>query len=237
MSIDAIESKRISIFQELIDGLADIQTKLLTQKVGFCSYGCRSMLLGALLQGMNTVGIYPTPASPFSSLSIGRVVFTLRGIHSPTYFSSESDCAGFKSSGRWTFSSPSAATLFGPGLLPAQKKEHAQGKENTQATPQRPIATATGVAGGLSGAIAQSNSTGVQGSSSIGSMFFMANTLTAAPFIPNNGTHSGVAHTESQEGPSTLVRHHCCLKGYLNPLLDAVEAKIVGLKLTSFPVP
>ncbi|QPC69266.1 hypothetical protein HYE68_000018 [Fusarium pseudograminearum] len=150
--IDSIETKRVSIFQEFMDELADLQSKLLAQEACPCTYGCRSMMLGTLIQGMNVACIWPPPLPPFPSLSISSVIFLLRRIHPHTYFGPESGADASKFSGKWHRATSS---------LPTQR----------------------------------------------------------------------------QEEPPTLVRHHCCLMEYLNPILDAVEAEIEGLKLEEFTRP
>ncbi|QPC57863.1 hypothetical protein HYE67_000094 [Fusarium culmorum] len=205
--VDAIETKRVSIFQELMDGLADLQSKLLTQEAGSCTYGCRSMMLGTLIQGMNAARIWQPPLPPFPSLSISTVMFSLRGIHSSTYFGPESGADASKVSGKWyrATSSPSLP-LSGSVSLPIQTNDNAQNPNPTQG--YRSLWTNFG---GYTG--------------------------TATPFREHNGLIPSAAATESQEEPPTLVRHHFCLMDYLKPMLDAVEGKIEGLKLEEFTLP
>ncbi|CZS79531.1 unnamed protein product [Fusarium graminearum] len=119
--------------------------------------------------------------------------------------------------------------------LPIQRQDNASA---TPEHPQRKFAVATGTAGRIySGtSMTPQNPTSTQGSRSpwpnVG-----GNTGTVTPFWGHNGLTPSAAATESQEGPSTLVQHHCCLMDCLKPMLDAVEGKIEGLKLEEFTRP
>lgn len=43
--------------------------------------------------------------------------------------------------------------------------------------------------------------------------------------------------TSDPDQPWAIVRHHCCLQDFMNPLLNEVESKIAGLKLADFTRP
>ncbi|VTO93847.1 unnamed protein product [Fusarium graminearum] len=201
-------------------------SKLLAQEPGACTYDCRSMMLGTLIQGMNAARIWPPPLPPFPSPSISTVIFSLRGIHLHTYFGPESGAYASIFSGKWHRATSS---------LPIQRQDNASAAPEH---PQRKFAVATGTAGRIySGtSMTPQNPTSTQGSRSpwpnVG-----GNTGTVTPFWGHNGLTPSAAATESQEGPPTLVQHHCCLMDCLKPMLDAVEGKIEGLKLEEFTRP
>ncbi|KAF4451679.1 hypothetical protein F53441_5358 [Fusarium austroafricanum] len=98
--IRRIEDSRTSILQDLVDRLDKLQDDLLEGKLG-CSHGCRAMLLGALLQTMKASKLYPPPEPPFSSITLGSVIESLRNAQSPRYFSSFVDGPAGKHSGLW----------------------------------------------------------------------------------------------------------------------------------------
>ncbi|GKU12243.1 unnamed protein product [Fusarium langsethiae] len=131
--IKRIEDCRKSILQDLVDRLNKLQDDLLEGKLG-CSHGCRAMLLGALLQAMKASKLYPPPQPPFSSLTLGSVIESLRNAQSPRYFSASGDGPARKASGSWHIqeqpSAPPAPpvkpTLF--GSRPSSNPFHYQNK-------------------------------------------------------------------------------------------------------------
>jgi hypothetical protein len=109
-----IGSTRTDILQRLIDGLENLQTKILEAKVG-CNEACRAMLLGSLLQGMKKSGIYPRPSLPFPKLSIDVLLASLSNVQSPAYFGPQSQGPVINYSGRWNLD-PTSTTLVAGGL-------------------------------------------------------------------------------------------------------------------------
>uniref|UniRef100_A0A4E9EDV3 BTB domain-containing protein n=1 Tax=Gibberella zeae TaxID=5518 RepID=A0A4E9EDV3_GIBZA len=227
---DIVPTFELPIRQSVIESVHISRTygwsKLLAQEPGACTYDCRSMMLGTLIQGMNAARIWPPPLPPFPSPSISTVIFSLRGIHLHTYFGPESGAYASIFSGKWHRATSS---------LPIQRQDNASAAPEH---PQRKFAVATGTAGRIySGtSMTPQNPTPTQGSRSpwpnVG-----GNTGTVTPFWGHNGLTPSAAATESQEGPPTLVQHHCCLMDCLKPMLDAVEGKIEGLKLEEFTRP
>ncbi|KAM5347253.1 hypothetical protein ACJ41O_010258 [Fusarium nematophilum] len=115
--IKRIEEKRKDALEKLIGGLFDLEKRLLSQDLG-CSFGCRAMLLGALLQGLTAASLYsPRPSSPFPDLSIGSTLKSLRSIKSPKYYCTERDSAEGKHSGTWRLEQPAPKKSGGGGGL------------------------------------------------------------------------------------------------------------------------
>ncbi|RFN48808.1 hypothetical protein FIE12Z_6863 [Fusarium flagelliforme] len=236
--LSAIGSKSSSLLKVLIDGLVDIQSKLLSQKLG-CSYGCRSMLLGSLMQAMNVAAIYPPPSPPSPFLILGSVMFSLRSAHSPKYFSSETDGPSSQHSGKWTLTMwpeqrgdkaqptvekatptgpPKPSNLFGP-------------KSTVDATP--PTSNIFGPKPTLD---AKTNDKpNIFGPKS--TLDTKANDKSVPKPTPTSTGFFGSAAAVDPDQPWAIVRHHCCLQDFMNPLLDEVEAKIAGLKLADFSRP
>ncbi|KAL5598189.1 hypothetical protein FOBRF1_011982 [Fusarium oxysporum] len=214
---DKIQSTRIDILQRLLDGLENLQTKILAGKVG-CNEACRAMLLGSLLQGMKNSGIYPRPSSPFPKLSPGAVLASLAIVQSPAFFGPENQGPLFNYSGRWNLDNTSASFVAGGLFSPApQSTTTPQDTHKLSGPPQPP--------GSLFGTpLSQSSSTPRERSSLFGS----------------NASSSAVPKptvVESEEQPATLVRHNCRLKGLIEPLIHTAQEEITGLKLANFPRP
>ncbi|KAH7187727.1 hypothetical protein DER44DRAFT_816391 [Fusarium oxysporum] len=127
-----IEDSRAATLQHLINRLGKLQNNLLEQKLGR-SHGCRSMLLGALLQEMKAAKLYPPPERPFSSLTLDLVIKSLRDVLSPK-----------------PSSPPASQSTPSPFFLAM----HNQAKPQTNAAPR-------GASGGLFGrsTVPQSNTT------------------------------------------------------------------------------
>ncbi|RBR18145.1 uncharacterized protein FIESC28_06211 [Fusarium coffeatum] len=259
----AIGSKSSALIKILIDGLIDIQSKLLCQKLG-CSYGCRSMLLGSLMQAMNAASIYPPPAPPSPFLILGSVIFSLRSALSPKYFSSDTDGPSSQHSGKWTLTmwpeqkvqptgeKAPASNLFGttPATAPATTSNLFGPKVTVAATPPvesasnifgpKPTAAATpstGSAKNMFGRpIAEAKGSGT--SNIFGPKSTPATKVNDKPVSQPTGTgFYGDTTTSDPDQPWAIVRHHCCLQDFMHPLLDEVEAKIAGLKLADFARP
>ncbi|SPJ75451.1 uncharacterized protein FTOL_05182 [Fusarium torulosum] len=124
-----IEKSRLAISRNLTNALKGLEDRLIKGQLG-CSHGCTSMLLGALIQGMKAVGLYPARAFPqFSSLTLDFVINSLRNIQSPTYFSAEEGSVPGKYSGSWVLSARSntAPPPAGFGLFGGQPRTKAFG--------------------------------------------------------------------------------------------------------------
>lgn len=86
---------------ELADGLYDLKRRLLSQELG-CSPGCRSMLLGTLIQEMKARSLHSSrPSRPSFSSSLSLTLKSLREFRSPKYYSSAQDIPLGKHSGAW----------------------------------------------------------------------------------------------------------------------------------------
>ncbi|KAJ4009907.1 hypothetical protein NW752_009081 [Fusarium irregulare] len=278
--LSAIGSKSSDLLKLLTDGLIDIQSKLLSQKLG-CSYGCRSMLLGSLMQAMNAASIYPPPAPPSPFLILGSVMFSLRSALSPKYFSSDTDGPSSQHSGKWTLTmwpeqkaqplvgKAPASNLFGtsPATAPATTSNLFGPKAAVAATPvvepasnlfgPKSTATATpstGPAKNMSGwPLAEAKGSGTSNifgpkpaldaktnetSNIFGPKSTPAAKVNDKPVSqPTGSGFYGDTTTSDPDQPWAIVRHHCCLQDFMNPLLDEVEAKIAGLKLADFARP
>ncbi|KAH7171419.1 hypothetical protein EDB81DRAFT_778430 [Dactylonectria macrodidyma] len=84
--IDEIDRYRQEDLESLINHVHDLISRLCRKEIG-CDYGCRSIMLGALLQGLSSGMMYsPRPSKPFLGLSVHSTLETLRSIESPDYF-------------------------------------------------------------------------------------------------------------------------------------------------------
>lgn len=102
LSLDALEMKRQNFVSEVISELHDLKSRLYKDKghkdKGACSFECSSILLGALIKGMNTICILDPPL--FESLegySIMALEKAVLSIQEPNYSSmpdSYSLCTG-----------------------------------------------------------------------------------------------------------------------------------------------
>ncbi|KAH7163499.1 hypothetical protein B0J13DRAFT_38090 [Dactylonectria estremocensis] len=83
---DLIDSTRQNILEQIINHIHDIMTKLCRKEAG-CDFGCRSMMLGALIQEMNSALLFsPRPSKPFPGLSVRSTIESLQALDSPDYF-------------------------------------------------------------------------------------------------------------------------------------------------------
>ncbi|KAJ4115357.1 hypothetical protein NW768_011209 [Fusarium equiseti] len=237
--LSAIGSKSSALLKVLIDGLIDVQSKLLSQKLG-CSYGCRSMLLGSLMQAMNVAAVYPPPSPPSSFLILGSVMFSLRSAHSPKYFSSDTDGPSSQHSGKWTLTmwpeqrgekaQPTVAKV--PPAGPA-KTSNLFGPKSTVDTTQ-PTSNIFGTKPTLDG---KTNDVPNFFGGSRPKLDAKANDKPVSKPTPTSTGFFGSTAAVDPDQPWAIVRHHCCLQDFMNPLLDEVEAKIAGLKLADFARP
>lgn len=95
--IDALETKRQNFVSEVISELHDLKSRLYKDK-GDCSFECSSILLGALIKGMNTMCILDPPLSEsLEGYSIRALEKAVLSIQEPNYSSmpdSYSLCTG-----------------------------------------------------------------------------------------------------------------------------------------------
>ncbi|RKL01702.1 hypothetical protein BFJ71_g5031 [Fusarium oxysporum] len=232
---DKIESTRIDNMQRLIDRLDKLQTKILADKVG-CNEACRAMLLGSLLQAMKKLELYPRPSSPFPKLSLDNLLASLTKVQSPAYFGPKSQGLVLNSSGKWNLET---TPLVAGGLF---------GNRSDQSGPSQSPAS-----GGLFGNSPAPQSTNTpQDTRKFGGIHQPPSSPFGTPFSQNsnspretiglfgNKASSSVVEpplVESEEQPATLVKHNCRLKGLIDPLINAAEKEITGLKLADFPRP
>ncbi|KAL6826710.1 hypothetical protein J3E69DRAFT_244517 [Trichoderma sp. SZMC 28015] len=100
--IDALETKRQNFVSEIISELHDLKSRLYKDKghkdKGDCSFECSSILLGALIKGMNTMCILDPPLSEsLEGYSIRALEKAVLSIQEPNYSSmpdSYSLCTG-----------------------------------------------------------------------------------------------------------------------------------------------
>ncbi|KAH7196293.1 hypothetical protein BKA60DRAFT_547107 [Fusarium oxysporum] len=227
-----IEDSRAATLQYLINRLDKLQDNLLEQKLG-CSHGCRSMLLGTLLQEMKAAKLYPPPERPFSSLTLDLVIKSLRDVQSPKYFSSVGDSPSGNHSGMWRFfHQPFSPPAFQSTPSPSFLALHSQARSQTNAAPR-------GASGGFFGGSTVPQSKTASGDASgpaSGGIFGGSAGFGAASKSQTSDPFRAVV-TNNEEQPQNLVRHHCCLKEFIDPILNKAEAKIKGLNLADFPHP
>ncbi|KAI1069250.1 hypothetical protein LB507_008604 [Fusarium sp. FIESC RH6] len=126
----------------------------------------------------------------------------------------------------------STSNLFGPKSTPAATPSTGPAKNMFG----RPIAGAKGNAtsnifGPKSTPDVKTNET----SNIFGPKSTPAAKVNEKPVSQPTGTgFYGDQTTSDPDQPWAIVRHHCCLQDFMNPLLDEVEAKIKGLKLEDF---
>uniref|UniRef100_A0A0D2XY79 BTB domain-containing protein n=1 Tax=Fusarium oxysporum (strain Fo5176) TaxID=660025 RepID=A0A0D2XY79_FUSOF len=206
-----------------------------SDKVG-CNEACRAMLLGSLLQAMKKLELYPRPSSPFPKLSLDNLLASLAKVQSPAYFGPKSQGLVLNSSGKWNLET---TPLVAGGLF---------GNRSDQSGP-----TQSPASGGLFGNSPDPQSTNTtQDTRKFGGIPQTPSSPFGTPFsqssnIPRetiglfgNKASSSVVKpplVESEEQPATLVKHNCRLKGLIDPLINAAEKEITGLKLADFPRP
>ncbi|KAI8404735.1 hypothetical protein FOFC_14207 [Fusarium oxysporum] len=230
---DKIESTRIEIFQHLFDALDNLQTRILDASVG-CNAACRAMLLGSLLQAMKKLELYPRPTSPFPKLSLDNLLASLTKVQSPTYFGPKSQGPVVNCSGKWNLET---TTLVVGGFF---------GNRSDQGAPSQPSSRLFG-----NGPAPQSTNTSQETrrlgdppqlpSGPFGTILSQSsNSPRETIVLFGNKASSSVVKAplvESEEQPATLVKHNCRLKGLIDPLINAAEKEITGLKLADFPRP
>lgn len=97
-----IQQRRSTVFENLIEGLYEVENQLLDQKLS-CSFGCRAILLGTLIQNMKRYSLYsPRTGKSLPLRGIKSVIESLREAPSPMYYSSGEESLDGKHSGSWT---------------------------------------------------------------------------------------------------------------------------------------
>ncbi|KAH7308407.1 hypothetical protein B0I35DRAFT_441864 [Stachybotrys elegans] len=99
--LDEIEQKRQDLLEKLINDLQNLESQLIRKKLG-CSSGCSAMLLGTLVQGMESCSLYfPRPSRPFPGLYLRSTIASLRKLQSPKYYDSIENSPAGRYSGLW----------------------------------------------------------------------------------------------------------------------------------------
>lgn len=78
--------KRQNFVSEVISELHDLKSRLCKNK-GACSFECSSILLGALIKGMNTICILDPPSKSLEGYSIMALEKAVLSIREPNYSS------------------------------------------------------------------------------------------------------------------------------------------------------
>jgi hypothetical protein len=191
------------------------------------------MLLGALLQEMKAVELYPPPERPFSSLTLDLIIKSLRDVQSPKYFSPVGDSPAGNHSGMWRFfkqpfSPPAFQTTPSPSFLALHNQAGPQSNAAHRGAPAEVFDGST---------VPQTNAaSGDASGAASGGLFGGSAGFGAASKSRTSDPFRAVV-TNDEEQPQNLVRHHCCLKGFIDPLLNKTEAKIKGLNLVDFSHP
>jgi hypothetical protein len=207
-----IVKSRLAISRNLMNGLKSLEDRLVEGQLG-CSHGCTSMLLGALIQGMKAVGLYPAREfAQFSSLTLDFVINSLRNTQSPTYFSAKKGSVTGKYSGSWVLSARSNTAPPTTGWTAPDSGGAFSFSRTTASLP---------VTGGMFGGQPRTKASTP-----------VATSLSSGGFGSIKSSDATVADKEPD--PDLLVRHSCSLKDLLKPLLDAAEAEIHGLKLADY---
>ncbi|KAG6980322.1 hypothetical protein BFJ70_g16332 [Fusarium oxysporum] len=193
----------------------------------------RADITRTLLQEMKAAKLYPPPERPFSSLTLDLVIKSLRDVQSPKYFSSVGDSPSGNHSGMWRFfHQPFSPPAFQSTPSPSFLALHSQARSQTNAAPR-------GASGGFLGGSTVPQSKTASGDASgpaSGGIFGGSAGFGAASKSQTSDPFRAVV-TNNEEQPQNLVRHHCCLKEFIDPLLNKAEAKIKGLNLADFPHP
>ncbi|RKK65357.1 hypothetical protein BFJ69_g16360 [Fusarium oxysporum] len=193
----------------------------------------RADITRTLLQEMKAAKLYPPPERPFSSLTLDLVIKSLRDVQSPKYFSSVGDSPSGNHSGMWRFfHQPFSPPAFQSTPSPSFLALHSQARSQTNAAPR-------GASGGFFGGSTVPQSKTASGDASgpaSGGIFGGSAGFGAASKSQTSDPFRAVV-TNNEEQPQNLVRHHCCLKEFIDPILNKAEAKIKGLNLADFPHP
>ncbi|KHO11235.1 het-d [Metarhizium robertsii ARSEF 23] len=93
--IDAIESRRRDLLGELV-AEAGLVVQRLSQGGGACTFDCRSMMLGALMQEMRRAGLHspcsgPGAPLPLPSISLSTALHRMRSFQSPAVYSPQAE--------------------------------------------------------------------------------------------------------------------------------------------------
>ncbi|KAK7211834.1 hypothetical protein V2G26_019012 [Clonostachys chloroleuca] len=114
--VQSFPGQRDAVVQSLLEGLKQIQTKLLEKKLG-CNFGCRAMLLGTLIQKMDIrpLGLFGHP--PLERQSISMIVRSLREDQPTIYYSPKEQSIAGKRSNEWSYSSGHNGTARIPQAL------------------------------------------------------------------------------------------------------------------------
>ncbi|KAF4447790.1 hypothetical protein F53441_8715 [Fusarium austroafricanum] len=155
--------------------------------------------------------------------TIDSIIKSLRKIQSPRHFSPMSDCSAGKHSGTWRlFDQPSSPPA-------SRSTPSAWSSSFADQTNSAPRATSGGMFGAKTMPLRENGSLGGTSSSPFGKPFGSRGGF-------GSGSNFGVPIKDENEAPQVLVRHHCHLKDFVDPLLDKMEERIKGLKLAAFPL-
>lgn len=107
-----IDSRRQKISGDLTSRLSELRDQLLHGAVG-CNFGCRSVLLGSLMQALHKSGLnQPAPEADIATSSLMVAIANLRAAHSSSHFSSEKDSLESECSGVWTMEHSPSSKVF-----------------------------------------------------------------------------------------------------------------------------
>ncbi|KAH6989287.1 hypothetical protein BKA56DRAFT_575457 [Ilyonectria sp. MPI-CAGE-AT-0026] len=124
--IDTIDSIRQDTLEKLVEHSHALMNALCRKEIG-CNFGCRSMLLGALIQEMNSGQLYsPRPVKPFPGLGVSPTIKGLRQFESPDYFCAEEVRSNMTPRETWRFTENSYAL----STFKSRKPGAIQGIEN-----------------------------------------------------------------------------------------------------------
>ncbi|KID95018.1 hypothetical protein MAJ_09033, partial [Metarhizium majus ARSEF 297] len=91
--IDSIESRRRDLLGELMAEAEQVVQRL-SQGSGPCTFDCRSMLLGALMQEMRRAGLHSScsgPGAPLPGISLSTALHRVRSFQSPAVYSPQAE--------------------------------------------------------------------------------------------------------------------------------------------------
>ena len=187
------------------------------------------MLLGALLQEMKAVKLYPPPERLSSSFTLDLLTKSLRDVQSPKYFCPLGDSPAGNHSSMWRFfkppsSRPAFQTTPSPAFLALGNQAGHQSNATNRGAPGAALDGST--------VLQISTGSGDGSDAASGGLFGGNASFGAASNSQTSDPFRAIPCTEEQ--PQNLIRHHCCLKQFIDPLLNKVEAKIKGLNLADF---
>ncbi|KAJ4263414.1 hypothetical protein NW762_006233 [Fusarium torreyae] len=245
-----IEQSRTAILQYLVDGLYNLQNDILEGKPNSPAGNHSDSWLLHVRS--------PSPAAPRSNAATTQSTSSLFGsrvaaITTPTsgpggMFGSSNAAQNTATSGtasnglfsgntgfRNNTPRPASGGLFGASATSAPSAASGSGSVTTTA-PQNTTTTKTT---SLFGQRLDPQSDDVSGSAtfpSAGSMFGSIASSRASSTPRTSGPSTSTA-IKQEEAPQMLVRHSCCLKDFIDPIILGAESKIQGLKLADFPQP